>query len=263
MYDNIFELAMRSVNAEFQEMIKKSELTSLINQFKTIFEHIKGNEALNQLMEIQIDYSNITLDHHHDLTLPDIYQMLPNTFGSPDSLKPAFKLSLNPRDHVSVIIGIPIFKTNGNRKLETTLNSILNSLDPHESLDCLVILLVADTGLNFVNSLTKGIQTNFKGHLESGLLEVISPPMSYFPKFICDHLHTNDCQNGIEMSKKNLAYAFLMMYAQNRGLFYIHLKDDISCNLRPTLTSDHLWLICGLSQLPTQLLPLICGSFAL
>jgi len=68
----------------------------------------------------------------------------------------------------------------------------------------------------------------FAEQVESGLLEVVSPPAAYYP-----HMHSlrptlGDPPERVRWrSKQNLDFAFLMMYAQPKGTFYVQLEDDI------------------------------------
>lgn len=59
-------------------------------------------------------------------------------------------------------------------------------------------------------------------------MDVISPPASYYPDL--DNLRQT-LGDPIERvrwrTKQNLDFAFLMMYAQPKGTFYVQLEDDI------------------------------------
>ena len=73
-----------------------------------------------------------------------------------------------------------------------------------------------------------GIKEKFKDSLESGLLEVVVPSPNYYPPL--DNLPStfNDPPERVKWrAKQNLDYAFLMMYAQSRAVFYVQLEDDI------------------------------------
>lgn len=68
----------------------------------------------------------------------------------------------------------------------------------------------------------------FDVEIESGLIDIISPPASYYPDF--DKL-TPTLSDSIERvkwrSKQSLDFAFLMMYSFPKGMFYVQLEDDI------------------------------------
>ena len=64
--------------------------------------------------------------------------------------------------------------------------------------------------------------------MESGLLEIIAPPASFYPKLDELRVTLNDPLERVKWrTKQNLDYAFLMMYAQTRGTYYVQLEDDI------------------------------------
>ena len=68
----------------------------------------------------------------------------------------------------------------------------------------------------------------FSEQVESGLIEVISPPASYYPDM--DNLKESlgDPPERVRWrTKQNLDFAFLMMYSQPKATFYVQLEDDI------------------------------------
>jgi len=68
----------------------------------------------------------------------------------------------------------------------------------------------------------------FPNECEAGVIDVISPSLSYYPNLskLRDTLG-DDHQRVIWRSKQNLDFAFLMSYAQTKGTFYVQLEDDI------------------------------------
>lgn len=66
-------------------------------------------------------------------------------------------------------------------------------------------------------------------------MEIISPPASFYPNMTELRVTLNDPVERVRWrTKQNLDYAFLMMYAQSRGLYYVQLEDDI------LTTSDYI-----------------------
>lgn len=69
---------------------------------------------------------------------------------------------------------------------------------------------------------------SFSDVLASGLVEVISPPASYYPDLDRVPRTLGDAPARVRWrTKQNLDLAFLMAYAQPRGTFYVQLEDDI------------------------------------
>ena len=130
---------------------------------------------------------------------------------------------------MSVVLGIPTVKRDHQSYLQSTLNSIFNNLQPEDDKDTLVVIFVAETDPDFVLTLYKSIKADFQAQLESGILEVISPPAEFYPNWTTSLKPTlGDPLDRVHWrSKQNLDFAFLMMYAQGRGIFYVQLEDDI------------------------------------
>lgn len=69
---------------------------------------------------------------------------------------------------------------------------------------------------------------SFVDEVEAGLIEIIAPMAAYYPDWNTLRLTLGDTRERVKWrSKQNLDFAFLMMYAQPRGMFYIQLEDDI------------------------------------
>lgn len=68
----------------------------------------------------------------------------------------------------------------------------------------------------------------FSEQVESGLIEVISPPASYYPDMENLRETLGDPPERVRWrTKQNLDFAFLMMYSQPKATFYVQLEDDI------------------------------------
>ena len=84
------------------------------------------------------------------------------------------------------------------------------------------------TDENSIKKIVGDIRERFPESLAAGMLEVISPPANYYPDL--SHLRESfgDPIERVKWrTKQNLDYAFLMMYAQSRGIFYCQMEDDI------------------------------------
>ena len=132
--------------------------------------------------------------------------------------------------------------------------------------DSLIIIFIAETDPDYVYQISSDIQKQFQKHLgkhysetlvhnlifnilESGLMEVISPPLEFYPDMT--HLKKtlgwfwfesqffqklipsfflflgDDMERVTWRSKQSLDFSFLMMYAKSRGTFYVQLEDDV------------------------------------
>ena len=64
-----------------------------------------------------------------------------------------------------------------------TLRSLLENMSEEESADCLMVVMVAEADAEYAKSVAEEIKTQFPEAVESGLIEVISPPASYYPQW--------------------------------------------------------------------------------
>jgi len=59
-------------------------------------------------------------------------------------------------------------------------------------------------------------------------VDIIAPTPEYYPDFSKLPLTLGDPRNRVTWrSKQNLDYAFIMMYCQPKGSFYVQMEDDI------------------------------------
>uniref|UniRef100_A0A671KM27 Alpha-1,3-mannosyl-glycoprotein 4-beta-N-acetylglucosaminyltransferase A n=1 Tax=Sinocyclocheilus anshuiensis TaxID=1608454 RepID=A0A671KM27_9TELE len=159
---------------------------------------------------------------------------------------------------VSMVMGIPTVKRKVKSYLSETLHSLIDKLSAEEKLDCVIIVFVGETDIDYVNSVVAGLEKEFYTELNSGLLEVISPPASYYPDFSNLKETFGDSKERVKWrTKQNLDYSFLMMYAVNKGVYYVQLEDDIVAkpNYFATMKNFALqlatedWMILEFSQL--------------
>ncbi|XP_040564592.1 alpha-1,3-mannosyl-glycoprotein 4-beta-N-acetylglucosaminyltransferase B isoform X2 [Lepeophtheirus salmonis] len=163
-----------------------------------------------------------------DLSLPSIVQSLPHSAGRPEAFIPAYKIAKNPRTRVSMILGIPTVKRDHQSYLMSTLKSVISNLSESEIKDCLIVVFIAETDKVFIKSVSDEIMGGFSAQIDEGLVEIVAPPSYYYPDMNSLRQTMGDDPERVQWrTKQNLDYAFLMMYAQWRGDFYVQLEDDI------------------------------------
>ncbi|GAB6031752.1 hypothetical protein CHUAL_010165 [Chamberlinius hualienensis] len=127
-----------------------------------------------------------------------------------------------------MVFGMPTVKREIQSYLMTTLQNLIENLNAEEREDCVIIVFIAETDMEFIRSQAKEISKQFEEHISSGLLEVIAPPAAFYPEFSSLRRTLGDSMDRIKWrTKQNLDFAFLMMYAQAKGTFYVQLEDDI------------------------------------
>ncbi|XP_034938136.1 alpha-1,3-mannosyl-glycoprotein 4-beta-N-acetylglucosaminyltransferase A [Chelonus insularis] len=220
LQNEIAELQAKLEHLQSKYITTQEEINLLSHQLLTMTEN---NHILPDLQFLfNNGTSNIT-----NIKLPSIYNFLPHFLNDVNSLRPAF-LQSKGRTGVSMVLGIPTVKREVQSYLLATLKNLLDSMTPEEAADTVIIVLVAETDLDYVTYVAKQIEVQFPWESEAGLIEVISPSPSYYPDLskLKDTLG-DDHQRVVWRSKQNLDFAYLMSYAQAKGTFYVQLEDDI------------------------------------
>ena len=65
--------------------------------------------------------------------------------------------------------------------LQSTLRSLFNNIQTEDESDTLVVIFIAETNISLVMEIAYSIKAGFAPQLESGILEVISPAVEYYP----------------------------------------------------------------------------------
>lgn len=166
--------------AEHRISQRSSELSAIVQHFKRM-----GAEA-NGSKDAVSKFSGTTLSLLKELTskkslqVPNIYHHLPHLLQNERSLQPAVQIG-SGRKGVSIVMGIPTVKREVKSYLTETLHSLIDNLYPEEKLDCVIIVFIGETDIDYVNHVVDTLEKEFSKEINSGLLEVISPPESYYP----------------------------------------------------------------------------------
>jgi len=207
------------------------EANSLARQHDLILlsQHLNRSLPSNGSSEDSPELARLLLDPSSSsrLQLPTIYSFLPYLLKDPLSTIPAF-VSGQGKMLASVVLGVPTVKRESQSYLLPTLVSLIESMNDEEKNDTLIIVFVAETDIEFVSVIADKIKKQFPDEMASGLLEIISPPASFYPNLDDLRVTLNDPLERVKWrTKQNLDYAFLMMYAIGRGTYYVQLEDDI------------------------------------
>uniref|UniRef100_A0A8C6PGX3 Alpha-1,3-mannosyl-glycoprotein 4-beta-N-acetylglucosaminyltransferase A n=1 Tax=Nothobranchius furzeri TaxID=105023 RepID=A0A8C6PGX3_NOTFU len=244
--------------AEHRTLQRTSELNNILEQFrraiaetnssKDFCVHLPSDETQKLLKE---------LTNRKPLQVPNIYHHLPHLLNNEGSLHPAVQVGLG-RTGVTMVMGIPTVKRKVKSYLSETLRSLIDKLSAEEKLDCVIIVFVGETEQDYVHSVVADLEKDFSTELNSGLLEVISPPAAYYPDLTNLKETFGDSKERVRWrTKQNLDYSFLMMYAVSKGVYYVQLEDDIVAkpnyfatmkNFALQLSSED-WMILEFSQL--------------
>ncbi|XP_020845516.1 alpha-1,3-mannosyl-glycoprotein 4-beta-N-acetylglucosaminyltransferase-like protein MGAT4D [Phascolarctos cinereus] len=237
-----------------EENKKRSlELSNALNKIKCTSSErtvpaaeLKGDMNLETLGFSSLDF----------MKLSSLYYHLPHLRAYENSIYPNIIFGKN-KTGVSVVMGVPTIKREKESYLIRTLTSLFFQMSKLEEEDCLVIVFVAEVDEAYIKDLAKMVQEKFPQKVNSGVLEMISPPAFFYPSFLDIKLMFGDSEKRARWrTKQNLDYSFLMLYAQDKGKFYLQLEDDIIAKPRYFTaikdfalrqTSD--WLVLEFSKL--------------
>ncbi|OQR74436.1 hypothetical protein BIW11_09072, partial [Tropilaelaps mercedesae] len=165
------------------------------------------------------------------LSLPSIFDYLPYLRNA-THLEPALRIAANiaRSNSVRLVLGIPSVKREIQSYLTSTVENLIANMSPKERNTTLIVIMLADiSNSSKVESELAEVRGVLDEHLRSGLVEVINPPVHFYPPI--EKLQQSTLGDSIERvrwrTKQAYDFAYLMMYASSRGEFYVQLEDDI------------------------------------
>ncbi|KAJ7397496.1 Alpha-1,3-mannosyl-glycoprotein 4-beta-N-acetylglucosaminyltransferase A [Pitangus sulphuratus] len=166
--------------AEHRTLQRSSELNAILEQFRRAVAETNGSKnAMNNFSDETLKLLK-ELTSRKSLQVPNIYYHLPHLLKNEGSLQPSVQVGLG-RTGVSIVMGIPTVKRKVKSYLTETLHSLIDKLSPEEKLDCVMVVFIGETDLDYVNSVVASLEKEFSTEINSGLVEVIAPPASYYP----------------------------------------------------------------------------------
>lgn len=203
------------------------QLVSTVNRSSPL--SVEAQQLVRNLTALRL---NLDDPASQPLQLPNAYHFMPHLVdaggGVGGTLRPAFCMCGARRSGVSIVLGVPTVRRQVQSYLLATLDNLVTSMTPEESNDTLIVVFVAETDLEYVKQVAAQIRDQFDSEVQAGLIELISPPTSYYPDLNNLRVTLGDSMERVRWrTKQNLDFAFLMMYSQPRGTFYVQLEDDI------------------------------------
>ncbi|XP_025930201.1 alpha-1,3-mannosyl-glycoprotein 4-beta-N-acetylglucosaminyltransferase-like protein MGAT4D [Apteryx mantelli] len=249
----LLELHQRLLYAEKENKKRSHELSSALVEIKRVVAKAV-NSTTNHTDDMKWKVLNLTRKPPMHLT--NMYCYLPHLREYEDSIFPNVVIG-QQRTGVSLVMGIPTVKREKQNYLTNTLHSLLYELSEEQKNDCVIIIFVAEVNAEYVNSVAESVRTSFPSEVQSGVLEVISPPAYYYPDLSNLKKTFGDSEDRVRWrTKQNLDYSFLMLYAQPKGTFYLQLEDDIIAKPEYiqaiknfAVKQSHEWIILEFSQL--------------
>uniref|UniRef100_A0A673NP30 Alpha-1,3-mannosyl-glycoprotein 4-beta-N-acetylglucosaminyltransferase B-like n=1 Tax=Sinocyclocheilus rhinocerous TaxID=307959 RepID=A0A673NP30_9TELE len=242
IYQREFLALKDRLHSAEQENLKRSkELNLVLDEIKRAIAEKQALRDINRTWSSLSDETKLKLwnvtSSKNVLQLPSIFHHLPHLLAKETSLQPAVHIGQG-RTGVSIVMGVPSVKREVHSYLTDTLSSLMSELKYGEWIHFFMRMYPVE--------------------IQSGLLEIISPSIHFYPDF--SHLKESfgDPKERVRWrTKQNLDYCFLMMYAQTKGTYYIQLEDDIVArpNYFTTMKNFALqqpseeWMILEFSQL--------------
>ncbi|KAM9740910.1 alpha-1,3-mannosyl-glycoprotein 4-beta-N-acetylglucosaminyltransferase B [Menidia menidia] len=254
-------LRERLHSAEQENLRRSKELNLVLEEIKRAIAEKQALRDINRTWSSLSEETRLRLWNVSSskslLQLPSIFHHLPHLLSREDSLQPALHLGQG-RTGVSIVLGVPSVRREARSYLSDTLSSLMSELSPPERDDCVIVVLIAEADPQYASSVAEALKNLFPAEIQSGLLEVVSPSVHFYPDFSRLRESFGDPKERVRWrTKQNLDYCFLMMYAQSKGSYYVQLEDDIVArpNYFTTMKNFALqqpseeWMILEFSQL--------------
>lgn len=231
------DLTNRLRYAESYASDRRQEIKQLMKEIRHLWELIQHNDTDKTVSNLNSnDFTakdpkeplSLTSDEY--MHLPSVFSLLPflHQTWKHNSISPAFRIAADSMRTVRFVFGIPTVKRKVESYLVGTLQNLIGNLSPTEQSQACFVVLIAETDIDFVRKTAEQITSQFQLEVNSGLIEIISPPASYYPDMSTLRETLGDTMERVKWrSKQNLDFAYLMMYCKSKGIYYVQIEDDI------------------------------------
>ena len=100
-------------------------------------------------------------------------------------------------------------------------------MNTEEQKTCLIMVFIAEFDFQAAKNRYNQIKVQYEKYIKSGLLELITPPLGFYPDFSKLTYENRSKEREKWLSKQNLDNAFLMNYSKDKGNYYLLLEDDV------------------------------------
>eukprot|EP00057_Strongylocentrotus_purpuratus_P000613 XP_001179571.2 PREDICTED: alpha-1,3-mannosyl-glycoprotein 4-beta-N-acetylglucosaminyltransferase C-like [Strongylocentrotus purpuratus] len=125
-------------------------------------------------------------------------------------------------------IGIPTVHRETKRYLPQTLDSLISKSSPEERSSVILLIFLADFEEEKRSILKNMIKDKYLPYLESGFIQVIQAPSSFYPPL--ENLKSNFNDPEIQVrwrSKQCVDFAFMFFYGSSLSEYYLQIEDDV------------------------------------
>ncbi|XP_017162528.1 alpha-1,3-mannosyl-glycoprotein 4-beta-N-acetylglucosaminyltransferase B, partial [Poecilia reticulata] len=179
-------LRERLHSAEQENLRRSKELNLVLEEIKRAIAEKQALRDINRTWSSLSEETRLKLwnvsSSKNVLQLPSIFHHLPHLLSREDSLQPAIHLGQG-RTGVSIVMGVPSVKREVHSYLTDTLSSLMSELSPAEKDDCIIVVLIAEADQQYASAVADSLKRLFPAEIQSGLLEVVSPSLHFYPDF--------------------------------------------------------------------------------
>lgn len=130
---------------------------------------------------------------------------------------------------MDIVIGIPTVKRRTTDYISSTLRHLVKYLNRNETKQCHIVVFSANFEQQANTETADFIKKEFAKEVAAGLIEVIKPDMSFYPKLTDLPILWKDKPDRIKWrSKQCIDYALMFAYCRYLGHYYLQLEDDVS-----------------------------------
>ena len=130
---------------------------------------------------------------------------------------------------MNIVIGIPTVKRDTTDYISSTLRHLVKYLNENETKQCHIVVFSANFDQGANDRTANFIKNEFANEVAAGLIEVIKPDISFYPKFKDLPALWKDKPDRVKWrSKQCIDYALLFAYCRKLGHYYLQLEDDVS-----------------------------------
>nr|XP_002120950.2 alpha-1,3-mannosyl-glycoprotein 4-beta-N-acetylglucosaminyltransferase A-like [Ciona intestinalis] len=210
-------------------VVSKKRLSSMFHdELRHVLYDING--PFYRRNEIEIN-KQLPLGHMPQTLISGINQAKDDIDASPflyqKNFTPSVVLGHGHYNKDSFVIGIPSVKREGVSYLETTIRSLCRSMYPVNENKTSIVVFLAETDMDYVHKTMGEVYNTFTREVDTGLLQVISPPTHLYPSFNLPQTLGDPSERVQWRSKEVFDAAYLMFVCRNKADYYLMLEDDV------------------------------------
>ncbi|XP_030830987.1 alpha-1,3-mannosyl-glycoprotein 4-beta-N-acetylglucosaminyltransferase B-like [Strongylocentrotus purpuratus] len=215
------------INAEKQTLLnKRPELIS-----KYFRPWPKNSQVICESDRIQRLRNNLGVNNPRDEVQHSSHGIrTPQLWTRPNENELEKALVLGSRRNLSnfLTIGLPTVLRETDNYLSQTLDSLILNSSPEERSAAILLIFLADFEDEKRSILRDMIKDKYLPYLESGFIQVIQAPASFYPSLKNLKSNYGDSETRVRWrSKQCVDIAYTFIYGSGLSEYYLHMEDDV------------------------------------